>query len=37
MTYNGSLMTSAVHRDGDEADWFRSDLDLLLAPYRRHR
>lgn len=35
-TYNGSLMTWAVHRDGDVAEWFRDDLELLLAPYRRH-
>lgn len=35
VTYNGSLMTWAVHRHGQVSEWFRSDLELLLQPYLR--
>jgi AcrR family transcriptional regulator len=33
-TYNGSLATWAVAREGTLADWLREDLDLMLQPYR---
>lgn len=33
-TYNGSLITWAVARDGPLADWLRDDLDLILQPYK---
>lgn len=33
-TYNGSLVTWAVAREGALADWLREDLDLMLLPYK---
>jgi hypothetical protein len=32
--YNGSLLTWAIHRRGEIADWVSSDLDTLLRPLR---
>lgn len=34
-TYNGALITWALHRDGALEDWMRARLELCLAPYRR--
>ena len=34
VTYNGSLVTWAVHREGGVEDWLREDLDRLLSPAR---
>jgi AcrR family transcriptional regulator len=36
-TYNGSLLTWAIHREGTLADWLRRDLETLLAPWRPRR
>jgi AcrR family transcriptional regulator len=33
-TYNGSLLTWAVAREGPLAGWLREDLDLMLQPYK---
>jgi AcrR family transcriptional regulator len=34
VTYNGSLLTWAIYRQGQAADQVRHDLALLLEPYR---
>ncbi|MEA2582301.1 MAG: hypothetical protein QOF33_386 [Thermomicrobiales bacterium] len=33
-TYNGSLVTWTVAREGTLAGWLREDLDLMLQPYK---
>jgi AcrR family transcriptional regulator len=33
-TYNGSLATWVVAREGSLAEWLREDLDLMLQPYK---
>jgi hypothetical protein len=33
-TYNGSLLSWTIHREGTIAEWLRADLDLLLLPYK---
>src|SRR4051812_11820324 len=33
-TYNGSLVTWTVAREGALAEWLREDLDLILLPYK---
>ena len=33
-TYNGSLVTWTIAREGALVDWLREDLDLMLQPYR---
>ena len=33
-TYNGALITWAIHRKGPLATWLRRELETLLAPYR---
>jgi AcrR family transcriptional regulator len=37
VTYNGSLVTWAVHRQGPVADAVRVDVGLVLAPFRPAR
>ena len=32
-TYNGALITWAIHRRGRLGPWLRRELDTLLAPY----
>jgi AcrR family transcriptional regulator len=34
VTYNGSLITWAVHREGRVEDWLAADLDAVLSPAR---
>lgn len=34
-TFNGALITWAVRQEGTLADWLRTHLDALLAPYQR--
>ena len=34
MTYNGALVTWAIHRKGTLGSWIRDEVGLLLAPYR---
>jgi AcrR family transcriptional regulator len=34
VTFNGSLITWAVHREGPVEDWLASDLDAVLKPAR---
>lgn len=34
VTYNGSLLTWAVHREGEVGDAVRRDLEALLRPWR---
>lgn len=34
VTLNGSLVTWAVHREGEVEDWVAADLDYLLSPLR---
>jgi AcrR family transcriptional regulator len=36
-TYNGALITWAIRRDGELADWLRGQVDAVLAPYRTRR
>lgn len=33
-TYNGSLATWVIAREGSLAEWLREDLDLMLQPYK---
>jgi AcrR family transcriptional regulator len=33
-TYNGSLATWVVAREGSLSEWLREDLDLMLQPYK---
>ena len=33
-TYNGSLVTWAIARDGPLADWLGGDLTTVISPYR---
>ena len=33
-TYNGALITWAIHREGRLETWLRRELDTLLAPHR---
>lgn len=33
-TYNGSLLNWTIHREGTIGTWLRTDLDLLLLPYK---
>ena len=38
-TLSGSLITWAIYREGEAADWLRADVDAVLAPHlpRRRR
>jgi AcrR family transcriptional regulator len=36
-TYNGALITWAIHRDGTIEDWLRARLEAVLAPYATRR
>ena len=36
-TLSGSLITWAIYREGDAAQWLRKDLDAVLAPYLKRR
>jgi AcrR family transcriptional regulator len=35
-TYNGALITWAIHREGEIGDWLRLRLEAVLAPYVTH-
>ena len=34
MTYHGSMIGWAIHREGDLATWLRAQLEAVLAPHR---
>ena len=34
---HGSLVSWALHQDGDAAAWMRRDMEVLLKPYRKKR